>query len=214
MADRQPRPTFIGGTGKCGTSVAKRCLWRHPEVSSQADELHWLWTFQTDRPGFDDRYFAIDRVNEVIFNAGGRIYVDDSPESIFGAHLLDAQFGVPRLIHMIRHPLDVLDALQSERSPGTYWGTNVKQNARRIRWVHENAPQRSLTVRLEDLVKGPADQLTRICDHVDIDYHEDMKAPIDPTRPKVGRRQNLDARELETVMPLLRPVMDRYGYRA
>lgn len=206
------RPVFIGGTGKCGTSVMKRCLWRHPEVASQPDELHWLWTFRTDRPGFRPEDFRTDRVHEAIFNADAPWYMDDSPESLIGARYLDDDYRAHALIHMVRHPLDTLDALLAERSPGTYWGRTAKTCAKRIRWIHENAPEHALVVHLRDLAHATEDTLRRVCSHVGLDYTPEMTEAVDPTRPKFGRRQNLTDRQVQVAMPLMRPIMDRYVY--
>lgn len=308
------RPVFIGGTGRCGTTLLRRCLGKNTKAAALPGELRivvdpgglmdlyrdlteaWgpyrsdyaVWRFGrlmqevTSRGGkrytghrMDqwvgrDAYWEIleDFLEELvrhesrgtwtgstpgretIYEAGplhphemavciseflaalfgqrsrhAIAWLDDTPYTIRHMKKLWTIFPSMRMIHIVRHPYDVLASYNRIRTDSRRWtsGSTV-ENARRIQSLLNSGyiARQSLNeppvkvFHFEHLVEQPELTLNQIHGFLDLPMQDQTMEPIDPEEAHIGRRnfdeQGLSEEEIEDVREILDPVCERFGY--
>lgn len=117
-----PRPIFILGLTRSGTTVLDRILGNHSQVASAGElgdfsrQLHWVadhGSTQDQRflervPGLDyaevgRRYLAQTRWRA----CGKRFYIDKQPPNWMLVGLIHAALPEARILHMVREPMDI-----------------------------------------------------------------------------------------------------------
>ncbi len=125
-----------------------------------------------------------------------RIFVDKTPNYALSEKIMqqaERWFDNPRFIHLIRHPYGVIPSFEKARLHVFYppfftdsHDFTPRQLAEMI-WIisHQNIlaffnsiPQeRRMRLRYEDLVTQPQEEMQRVCNFLDIDFHPDMLVP-------------------------------------
>jgi hypothetical protein len=138
----------------------------------------------------------------------GRVWVDKSPSYTRHVGLLKTHFPDARFVHIVR---DVRDYCLSIHNA---WGKNMFRAAQR--WTEDVAGARRagerfandfLEVRYEDLLRDPRVVVERVCDLLEIEFHEDMTRLSRPTE-WVG-----DARTAEIKSDNVEKYVERMGAR-
>jgi hypothetical protein len=171
-----------------------------------------------------------------IVRPGSAHFTDKMPLNEMHLGLIACIFPRSPLIHLLRHPLDVILSVYSHHlTHGYFCAYELETIARHyvlvMDLVHHYRTQmalRYLPVRYEDMVDDVAGSLRRILDFVGepfdercVNFQENRRVPHTPSYAQVSEkvydrsrfRYRHYLKHLEPVVPILKPVMDRLGYR-
>jgi tetratricopeptide (TPR) repeat protein len=190
-----PRPIFIIGLPRSGTTLLERMLANHSQVASAgelADFGRQLLRVANTAPGWDADFFArqlaldfaeVGRgyLAQTRWRAGGRaFYVDKRPGNYLVAGLIHAALPEAKILHLVRDPMDVAFSLWRARFGNTYaWSYDFKalathygQYRRLLDTWHAAYPGAILDVAYGDLVGAPAATLRRVVQHCGLAWEE------------------------------------------
>jgi tetratricopeptide (TPR) repeat protein len=253
------QPIFVMGFPRSGTTLAEQALSGHPRISA-GDELPFinelsdtlprlfgsplsypealaeLW-IGDNRRGPDavrDAYLQKAELRGVI-KQGDTYFTDKMPLNEMHIGLISLIFPRSPLIHILRHPLDVVLSAYSHHLTHGYFcafalETIAQHYALVMDLVHHYRAQmalRYLPVRYEDMVGDMSGSVRRMLDFVGesfdqrcVNFQHNRRLPHTPSYAQV--KQNLYDRSrfryrhyrkhLEPVIPILKPAMDRLGY--
>ncbi len=184
---RQARCCFVLSTGRCGTLLLDNLFSRHPGVRSYHEprpELiyHSRYAYLNRQSRSDEIKALVDGARyEVIRDSYllGKLYAETNNRITFFAFQLAELFPGARFIHLVRHPLRVIESglkrswytgthlhdegrIQPRDAAGLGWDT--MNRVQKIAWLwnetndfiedfKEKHPDRVLTVRAEDLFR-------------------------------------------------------------
>ncbi|MBV8767232.1 MAG: sulfotransferase [Hyphomicrobiales bacterium] len=255
----RPQPIFILGFPRSGTTLMEQALSSHPRISA-GDELpfinecadsigRWfgsplsypealaeLW-MGDNRQGLEELRDIYLRKAQLrgILEPGSAHFTDKMPLNETHLGLIACMFPRSPLIHLLRHPLDVVLSVYSHHlTHGYFCAFELETIARHyvlvMDLVHHYRAQmalRYLPVRYEDMVDDVAGNLHRILDFVGepfdercVNFQENRRVPHTPSYAQVTEkvydrsryRYRHYLKHLEPVIPILEPVMDRLGY--
>ncbi len=254
------QPIFILGFPRSGTTLMEQALSSHPRISA-GDELpfinecgdsigRWfgsplsypealaeLW-MGDNRRGLEELRDAYLRKVELrgIVRPGSAHFTDKMPLNEMHLGLIACIFPRSPLIHLLRHPLDVVLSVYSHHlTHGYFCAYELETIARHyvlvMDLVHHYRAQmalRYLPVRYEDMVDDVAGNLRRILEFIGepfdercVNFQENRRVPHTPSYAQVTEkvydrsrfRYRHYLKHLEPVVPIIKPVMDRLGYR-
>ena len=254
-----PQPIFILGFPRSGTTLVEQILSGHPQISA-GDELPFvneitaamprtlnsplaypealaeLWMGDR-REGLDElRDYYLQRVLQLgILEPGVNWFTDKMPLNETHLGLIALMFPRAPLIHVLRHPLDVvLSVFSNHLTHGFYCGYALETAARHYLRVMELVQHyRSemtlhyLPVRYEDIVDEQEASVRRMLDFIGapfdpscLAFHENRRyartaSYAQVTEPLYGGsryRYRHYLKELAPVIPLLEPVIRSLGY--
>ena len=128
-------------------------------------------------------------------NLDGRLLVDKTPTYAYSVDILgqaEAYFEDPLYIHLVRHPCGMIRSYEesdltrmmplmmksSEFSSRAVAEMIWLMSNRNIMQFSQQVPaQRWCTVSYEQIVSDPQAQMTRLCEFMGVDYHQDMVHP-------------------------------------
>ncbi len=258
-----PQPLFILGFPRSGTTLVEQSLTAHPSVAA-GDELPFLAEITEIMPrllnsplaypealselwmgdrreGLDnlrDHYLQRVRQRGVLQPGApdfARYFTDKMPLNEFHLGLIALLFPAAPLIHVLRHPLDVvLSVFSNQLTHGFYCAYALESAARHFALVSElvehyrtELAMRYLPVRYEDIVTDQETQIRRMLDFAGLDFDAACLAPhenrryartasyaqvTEPLYDRSRERWRRYRRELEPVVPILEPAMERLGY--
>jgi pimeloyl-ACP methyl ester carboxylesterase/NAD(P)-dependent dehydrogenase (short-subunit alcohol dehydrogenase family)/acyl carrier protein len=134
--------------------------------------------------------------------AQGRLLIDKSPSyagSIETLKNAKALFASAKYIHLVRHPLSVMDSFVKNRFDRLLGLTaqSPRDAAEKV-WVESNAnlveflgsldPTQSITLRYEDLVRTPAAVMKQLCSFLEVPFDEAVLQPYEGCRMTDGLR--------------------------
>ncbi len=256
-ADR-PQPVFILGFPRSGTTLVEQTLTATPAIAAGGelplvsevatvmarllnspltypDALAELW--MSDRSegleALRDHYLHRTRLFGIAQDAA--LFTDKMPLNEMHLGLIALLFPAAPLIHVLRHPLDVvLSVFSNNLSHGFNCSATLETAARHYALVdalvehyRSQMSLRYLPVRYEDLVRGQERQVRQLLDFVGVPFepahlrfHENRRHA--PTASYAQVREPLYDRSLERwrhyrkhlapVIPILRPAIERLGY--
>lgn len=146
-------------------------------------------------------------------------WIDDTPFNILHAGALSGLFPQLRLVHVYRHPLDVVASSRTK----SWGGTEAEIIAIRVsnilaKWLEVRARLTAGTfmeIGLEKFLENTKDRLAEICEFVDVDVDERLLAADGLAREEahLGRwERDLSRLEADRCRERLQPVMAAYGY--
>ena len=250
-----PQPIFIVGFPRSGTTLTERILASHSAVEAGGElpfgaDLHELaislaggelmfpaglanaprdWSSK-----LRDRYLeSAERFG--LFASGARYFTDKMPSNDFWVPLLRLAFPDSPVVHVRRHPLDVLTSVMAhEMTHGFNCGYRLEDAARHFATADWLLEQYSLAglgptheLRYESLVANQEEETKRLAAAVGLEmepaqlnFHERGAVPATPSYVQVreplndrsiGNWRNF-ADEFEPVLPILAEMMGRGGY--
>jgi Sulfotransferase family len=174
-------PIFIVGCHRSGTSVLRQSLDSHPRISAGPEDPTLFWLSKTDtdltrerREGYgfaEEEWFAL--VRDLVEKVHGR-YADDQgktrwamkhPEATLVVDYLGRVFPDCQVIHIVRHPRDVLDSSRRKfgETKGPFYGKRWADYVRAAEDAGERlGKDRFRTIRYEDLVANPESELRKL----------------------------------------------------
>jgi tetratricopeptide (TPR) repeat protein len=254
-----PQPIFILGFPRSGTTVVEQMLSAHPQISA-GDELPFvneitgamprtlnspmaypealaeLWMGDR-REGLDElRDYYLQRVLQLgILEPGARWFTDKMPLNETHLGLVALMFPRAPLIHVLRHPLDVvLSVFSNHLTHGFYCGYALETAARHYVRVMELVQRyrsemtlRYLPIRYEEIVDEQEESVRHMLDLIGapfdpccLEFHENRRYARTASYAQVAEplydssryRYRHYLKQLEPVIPVLEPVIRSLGY--
>ena len=184
-AQKGPRPIFIVGMPRSGTTLIERILGAHPQVRDAGElqdfpfQMAWAWDHQSPRMLDNHMLSSIDRVDFAqlgqrylqrtqwrAWAADGQpraAYTDKLPRNAMNVGFIHRALPGARIINMVRDPMDTcfsnLRELFGAAYPYSYDQRELAAHYRNHRKLmahwHEVLPGRMLDVSYESLVADP-----------------------------------------------------------
>jgi len=190
--DKAPRPIFIVGCPRSGTTLLRLILDSHPAISA-GPESRFLWGIRTIEErnwstlaGFGlslDEWHANVRTLFESFHRryadaqGKTRWADKSPDYALMLDYVDVLYPDSQIVHIVRDPRDVIDAWRR------FYGLKSVQRAARswvryVRSAHEFAvgqpAGRVIELRYEDLVRQPEQTLRELISRLGEPWSDDV----------------------------------------
>jgi tetratricopeptide (TPR) repeat protein len=190
-----PRPIFIIGLPRSGTTVLERMLANHSQVAS-AGELTdfgrqllcaansaagWDADFFTRQLGLDFAEVGRGYLAQTRWRAGDKpFYIDKRPGNYLVAGLIHAALPEAKILHLVRDPMDAAFSIWRARFGSTYaWSydfhalaTHYAQYRRLMNIWHAAYPGAILDVPYAELVGEPATTLRRVQEFCGLDRQD------------------------------------------
>ncbi len=196
-----PRPVFIVGMPRSGTTLLERVLGNHPDVADagELNDILWQLRWCADLAGDKFLDLALARKAESIdwpelgrrylahtqWRAGGKaVYTDKMPANFTNVAYILRALPQARIVHMVRDPMDTcfsnLKELFAGAYPHSYDQVEMADHFRRYRMLmahwHKAFPGRILDVRYGELVEAPERVAREVVDFCGLPWHEGMTA--------------------------------------
>jgi tetratricopeptide (TPR) repeat protein len=259
LREDSPQPIFIVGFPRSGTTLVEQSLTAHKAISA-GDELHYihdiagfaqrmlnspltypdalceLW-MGDQREGLETlRDYYLQRARQAgILEEGARWFTDKMPLNETHLGLIALLFPASPVIHVLRHPLDVvLSAYSNILTHGFYCAYDLESAARHFVLVADLVAHylaemsiRYLPVRYEDIVEDQEASIRRILDFIGEDFDENClsfhqnrryarTASYAQVTEKLYDRSRFRHRHylehMAPIVPLLGPTIERLGY--
>ncbi len=253
-------PVFILGFPRSGTTLMEQILLAHPRIAA-GDELPLIQDIVTLMPrqlgspllypealtelwmgdecqGLDDlRDYYLRKVQQLgILEPGVSWFTDKMPLNEMHLGLIALLFPHAPLLHMVRHPLDVVLSVCFQQPHARLFlcAFDLEAAARHYALVmnlvdhyRREVALRYLTVRYEDIVNEHETGTRRILDFVGapfntrcLHFHENRRYArtasyaqvMEPLYQRSLYRYRRYLKHLEPVLPILAPVIESLGY--
>lgn len=253
------KPVFIVGFPRSGTTMVEQILTGHGAINA-GDELNFIWELAAATSKilnsnlaypecladlwFGDnqaalgifRDFYLRKARELGITEGDSLYFTDKmPLNETHLGLIHLVFPEAPVIHLIRHPLDVvLSCYFNDLTHGNNCSYNLESTARHYVLTRglldhylDNLDINYLSVRYEDIVSDPEPNCRRLFDFIGVDwdprcmdFHQNPRYARTASYAQVSERlydrscyryRNYLHR-LEPVIPMLESVITRMGY--
>ena len=259
MRDDVAQPLFILGFPRSGTTLLEQILTSHPRIAA-GDELPiiseiatlmprmldsplgypealaelWMGDHRDDLGNLRDHYLR--RVAQLgIVPAGAGWFTDKMPLNETDTGLIALLFPRSPLLHLVRHPLDVvLSVFSNLLTHGHYCAYALETAAQHYVLVSELVEHyrsqmalRYMAVRYEDLVDDQEATVRRVLDFVGEDFdpsclafHENRRYARTASYAQVSEKLYSSSRyrhrnyitHLQPAIDILRPTIERLGY--
>jgi tetratricopeptide (TPR) repeat protein len=255
-----PQPVFIIGFPRSGTTLIEQTLSVHPQISA-GDELPYinditnimprllasplnypeslveLW-MGDQRDGLNELrdYYLNRAAKSGIFRDGADYFTDKMPLNETHLGLISLLFPQSPIIHVIRHPLDVLLSVYSNHlTHGFFCAAQMETIASHFAMISDliehykaNLTMRYLPVRYEDMVVDQEANVRKILDFIGVPFDEKCLSFEKNTRyartasyaqvtEKLYDRSRYRYRpyikHLAPVLETMMPVIERLGYQ-
>jgi|SRR5579862_2695740 len=259
VRDDRAQPIFILGFPRSGTTLVEQTLSAHPRISA-GDELPFvneitdamvrvlnsplsypealaeLWMGDRRR-GLDElRDYYLERVRQLdIIEPGAAWFTDKMPLNETHLGLIALMFPRSPLIHVVRHPLDiVLSTFSNHLTHGFYCAYALETAARHyaltmelVEHYRSEMTLRYLPVRYEDIVDDQEGAIRRMLDFIGeefdercLAFHENRRYARTASYAQVTERLYDRSRyryrhyrqHLDPAIAILQPVIARLGY--
>ncbi|MBN9561501.1 MAG: sulfotransferase [Alphaproteobacteria bacterium] len=255
-----PQPIFILGFPRSGTTLVEQILSAHPRIAagdelpiigeitatlprlfesplSYPDALAELW-MADHADGLDElRDYYLRKVRQlgVMQKVGASRFTDKMPLNETHLGLIALLFPEAPLIHVIRHPLDVvLSTFSHDLTHGFFCAYELETVARHyllvmdlVEHYRREMTLRYLPVRYETIIDDQEASVRRMLafigesfDQNCLNFHENHRYARTASYAQVAEklydrsrfRYRRYLRHLEPVVPMLRPIIERLGY--
>jgi tetratricopeptide (TPR) repeat protein len=259
VRDDLPQPIFILGFPRSGTTLVEQMLSAHPQISA-GDELPFVGEITSSMPrmlnspltypealaelwmgdrreGLDElRDYYLQRVLQLgILEPGAPWFTDKMPLNETHLGLVALMFPRAPLIHVLRHPLDVvLSVFSNHLTHGFYCGCALETAARHyvrvmelVQHYRNEMTLHYLPVRYEEIVGEQEESMRRILGFIGapfdascLQFHENRRYARTASYAQVTERLYDSSRyryrhylkHLEPVIPALEPMIRSLGY--
>ncbi len=221
-----PRPVFVIGLPRCGTTLLEQMLASHPGIVSIGEQTIASASFkraviETIRGGSDTLLPAAvanaarwhlqqldERMHRLALRADAARVIDKLPDNYVFAGWLAIAFPKAAILHCLRDPRDVaLSCWQTQFSKITWSheldhiAHRIEQHRRVMRHWRATIGPRLTEIRYERLVHGPEVQIRRALDAIGLDWDErvlafEQRKGLVKTASRQQVRESLHARSV------------------
>lgn len=255
------QPLFIVGFPRSGTTMVEQTLTAHPDISA-GDELPTineltqliprmlasplaypealadLWMGDQAEGLENLRDYYLQRARQLgAMQPGARWFTDKMPLNETQLGLIGLLFPASPIVHLLRHPLDVvLSVFSNHLTHGYYCAYDLESIARHyvlvmdlVEAYRREMPQlRYRAVRYEDIIEDQEARVRELFDFIGapfdarcLNFHENRRyartASYAQVTEKLYDRSRYRYRayidHLKPVLPILEPLIERLGYR-
>jgi tetratricopeptide (TPR) repeat protein len=253
------QPIFIVGFPRSGTTMIEQTLSAHPRIAAgdelpTINELTGLMPRMLNSPltypealaelwlgdqaeGLDNlRDFYLQRARQLgAMREGANWFTDKMPLNETHLGLIGLIFPQAPIIHVLRHPLDVvLSVFSNHLTHGFYCAYDLTSIARHyvlvmdlVEHYRREATPRYLQIRYEDVVDGQEARVRGMLDFIGasfdpkcLEFHENRRYARTASYAQVSEKLYDRSRyryrsyreQLVPVIPLLEPIIHRLGY--
>jgi tetratricopeptide (TPR) repeat protein len=252
-------PVFIIGYPRSGTTMAEQILTTHEAIAA-GDELHFIWELTAAAPKmlnsnlaypecladlwFGDNQAAPETFRDFylkkakylnIAQTGEHLFTDKMPLNETNLGLIHLVFPEAPVIHLIRHPLDVvLSCFFNDLTHGNNMSYDLKTAAQHYALIRdlldhylEQMDINYLPIRYEDIVDEPEPNCRRLLEFAGVDwdprcleFHQNPRYARTASYAQVTEKLYTQSRfrythylkHLEEIIPILEPAIRRLGY--
>jgi tetratricopeptide (TPR) repeat protein len=237
-----PQPIFIMGLPRSGTTLLEQIIASHsrvirggelaflgelrklagdllPAQTAFPDNLAQSWTADRHYAATVFRDYYLARAERYGLLAEGKThFTDKMPFNEIYLPLLKMAFPRAKIIHVMRHPLDVcISVLSNPVTQGFNSGFRLEDTAHHLAAVFDLSEhyRRELdledyVLKYEDLVSDPSGQIRKVLAYLELPFEEAcLKTRIEDGSIK---RHAHYAQHLKPCLGRLRPMMTAYGY--
>jgi tetratricopeptide (TPR) repeat protein len=254
-----PQPIFILGFPRSGTTLVEQTLSAHPNIAagdelplvneisaimprilasplSYPEALAELW-MGDQREGLDNlRDYYLQRVQQMgVLRDGATRFTDKMPLNETHLGLIALLFPEAPLIHVLRHPLDVMvSAISNQFTHGFFCAYDLQTAAQHyvrimelVQHYRAEMTLRYLPIHYEDIVRDQEATVRAILAFVGVEFQEacltfhhnrryartaSYAQVTEPLYDRSVYRYRHYRTHLDPVLPILRPVIERLGY--
>jgi tetratricopeptide (TPR) repeat protein len=254
-----PQPTFILGFPRSGTTLVEQILSAHPNIAA-GDELPLIHEISAimprmlasplgypealaelwmgdQREGLDNlRDYYLQKVRQMgVLRDGAMRFTDKMPLNETHLGLIALLFPEAPLIHVLRHPLDVMvSAFSNQFTHGFFCAYDLETAARHyvrvmdlVQHYRAEMTLRYLPIRYEDIVADQEASVRTMLAFIGepfekacLTFHHNRRYArtasyaqvAEPLYDRSVYRYRHYCAQLEPVLPILRPVIERLGY--
>lgn len=254
-----PRPIFILGFPRSGTTMVEQTLSAHPKISA-GDELTFIHDITNLMPRMlnspltypealadlwmGDQYEGLDslrdhylqRVKQLgIVEPGATRFTDKMPLNETHMGLIALMFPQAPLVHVLRHPLDIVLSVYSNHLTHGFYCANALETIAQhyvlvmdlVEHYRREMTLKYLAVRYEDIVDDQETHVRRILSFIDmpfdrrcLKFHENKRYARTASYAQVTEKLYDGSRyryrhyleHLKPVLPILEPLIHRLGY--
>lgn len=219
---------LIIGAMKSSTTLLFDTLGMHPGVFTPTEkEPHYFSSPDRDAPGAWENYLALfagRKLSQTIALEASTTYTR-WPENIDTAPIIKARLGSPRLIYILRDPVERAVSHYNHSyargyyAPGMTFGEAIERDpillstsryAQQLaRYDEVFGPDATLVVLADDLHKNRADTMRRVADHLGLDPFDGWDAQPSRANSAENVRASAAWRPLLQGSPLLRAAVRR-----
>jgi tetratricopeptide (TPR) repeat protein len=253
------QPVFVLGFPRSGTTLVEQTLTAHPRIAA-GDELPiideitglmprmldsplsypealaelWMGDHREDLDNLRDHYLRKAAQLGILADGAAR-FTDKMPLNETHLGLIAMMFPQAPLVHVIRHPLDVvLSVFSNLLTHGFYCAYELESVARHyvlimdlVEHYREQMPLRYLRVRYEDIVDAQEPSIRQMLDFIGetfdprcLAFHENRRYARTASYAQVSEQLYTHSRyrylnylpQLALAIPILRPTIERLGY--
>lgn len=118
MTELDFQPVFIIGAARSGTKLLRDQIARHPAVARVPYDVNYIWRFGNEKVPHDELTPEMltpqicQRIRSRIaeFSEGKPVLVEKTVSNCLRIPFVQAVFPEARFIHLVRHPLDVIES--------------------------------------------------------------------------------------------------------
>ncbi len=259
-ADGTPTPTFIVGFPRSGTTMVEQILTSHPNISA-GDELSFIWELTNCAPQLlksdlrypecladlwlGDNLGGLDTFRDYYLRKAELIgvtepgvphFTDKMPLNETHLGLISLVFPQSPVIHMIRHPLDVvLSCFFNDLTHGFCCSYSLETTAYHYALIRDlvdhyldNMDINYQAVRYEDIVDEPEPWVRKILSFIGepwdercLSFHENHRYARTASYAQVSEKLYTSSKcryrnyrkHLDVIIPILEPAISRLGYQ-
>ena len=254
-----PQPIFILGFPRSGTTLVEQTLSAHPNITA-GDELPLIHEISAiiprmlasplgypealaelwmgdQREGLDNlRDYYLQKVRQMgVLREGATRFTDKMPLNETHLGLIALLFPEAPLIHVLRHPLDIMvSAFSNQFTHGFFCASELETAARHyvrvmdlVQHYRGEMTLRYLPIRYEDIVADQGTSVRAMLSFVGesfskacLTFHKNRRYArtasyaqvAEPLYERSVYRYRHYLKHLEPVVPILQPVIERLGY--
>lgn len=260
LPEDMPKPIFVVGFPRSGTTLTEQILASHPNISG-GDELDYVWRMTQLAPHlsgspqqsypeclgnlatpvqrraldkFRSYYLCNVELRRIVEKGKGR-FTDKMPLNETHLGLIHLAFPRAPIVHLIRHPLDVvLSTYFNDLTHGGNCSYDLTNAARHyalifdlIQHYRSQLDLRYLALRYEDVVDDPEPRVRELLDFLGepwdercLAFHENQRYARTASYAQVTEklytrslfRYRNYRRQVEAILPILEPAIEALGY--
>jgi tetratricopeptide (TPR) repeat protein len=241
-----PQPIFIMGLPRSGTTVVDQIVRSHSNVTAGGelpflgelrkvasdvlpsqqpfpDNLAQSWTADRQYVATLLRDYYLARAERYgMLSGDGAFFTDKMPFNEVYLPLLKMAFPQAKIVHVIRHPLDVCVSMMSSTvTQGFNCGYRLEDAAHHLVAVFDlyehyrrEMDLGDYVLQYEALVADQAGQTRKLLDYLGLPAERTVRAAAGPINDSAVNRHKHYAQHLRPCLSRLQPIMTAYGYES